>query len=294
MIPLAQAALRLPDGTVLDTSAAAGLVVALYVVLLGAGLLTAIGLTFYFHGRHVDWEERKQLLQARPWLAADALGMLALLVSLQVGTGLLLAAVRKFTHASPEDTMQLLSQTVLLHWLGLALVGALLSWRRLSWQAAFGMEWRALGRCAGLGALFCLAVLPFFWFYSTLYELGLRWYGIEPELQKVAVTLTGDQPLGLRIYLVGVAVVVAPFFEEILFRGIILPVLAKRFGVGRAIMLVAVLFAAVHLHVPALLPLFVMSVAFSLAYLYSGNLLVPVVMHSLFNAFNLALLTALR
>jgi len=291
---LAQIALRLPDGTAVEHSAAAGIVVALYVALLSLGLLTAIGLAFFFQHRHVDWDERKRLLTARPWRAAEALGMLALLVVMQLATTLLVAAVRKFAHTTPADTTQLVTQTLLLDWLGLALVAALLVWRRLPWHTAFGTSWRSLGRCAVQGTLGFLAVLPFFWFYSALYELGLRWCGIEPELQKVAVTITDEQPLGLRIYLLGVAVAVAPFFEEILFRGIILPVLSKRLGVGRAIIVVAVLFAAVHLHVPALLPLFVMSVAFSLAYLYTGNLLVPVIMHGLFNAFNLALLTALR
>ncbi len=294
MNTLALAAMRLPAGTTLGHSTATGLVVALYVALLGLGLLTTIALVFYFHRRQVDWDGRKRVLVARPWQAADALGMLVLLVGLQSGTAILLAVVRKFAHATPSETAQLLMQTLLLHWLGLALVVALLAWRRLPWHTAFGMAWRSAGRGAGLAALFFVAVLPFFWFYSALYELGLRWCGIEPELQQVAVTLTGSQPLGLRIYLVGIAVVVAPLFEEILFRGIMLPALARRVGVGRAIILVALLFAAVHLHVPALLPLFVISVAFSLAYLYSGNLLVPVLMHGLFNAFNLALLTALR
>ena len=294
MIWLAQAALRLPDGTPIENVPQAGVVVVLYMLLLGLGLLTAVGLAFYFRDQRVDWEQRKQQLQRRPWGWREALGMFAMLLLLQVLTVLAMQTTTRFTHAPLSDATQFIVQTVTLDWLGLAVVGWLMARRQFTWPVAFGLTGRGGGRSLLLGAVFFLAVMPFFWFYSTLYELGLRWLGVEPSLQEVAVAITSDQPLGIRLYLLGVAVVVAPCFEELLFRGILLPAVAKRMGVGWAIMLVSLLFALVHMHVPSLLPLFVVATAFSLAYLYSGNLLVPMVMHGLFNAFNLALLTALR
>ena len=292
MTPLMLATLRLPDGTALETPAVTGLIVALYVALLGVGLLTAVGLAFYFRDRHVDWEERKQLLRTRPWGAFEAAAMLVVLVVLQLLTIALAAVTRKVAGAELTTSVQFIAQTLVLDWLGIALVCALMLRQKLTWRAAFGMELR--GRALLLGLVFFLAVMPFFWFYSTFYELGLRWLGIDPKLQEVALAITNDQPLGTRLYLLGVATIVAPFFEEVLFRGIFLPTLAKHMRIGWAIALVSVLFAAIHVNVTSLLPLFIMSVAFSLAYLYSGNLLVPVLMHGLFNAFNLALLTALR
>jgi membrane protease YdiL (CAAX protease family) len=286
------AAVRLPDGTALENSANAGFVVALYVALLGLGLLTAIGLAFYFRDHRVDWEERKHLLRSRPWGAFEASAMLVVLVALQLLTYGLALVTRKIAGAELTNTTQFIAQTIVLDWLGIVLVVALMLRQKLTWRAAFGLEFR--GRMLLLGLLFFLAVLPFFWFYSTLSELGLRWFGITPKLQEVAVAITNDQPLPTRLYLLGVATIVAPFFEELLFRGIFLPAAAKHMRIGWAIVLVSVLFASIHIHVTSLLPLFVMSVAFSLAYLYSGNLFVPVLMHGLFNAFNLALLTALR
>ena len=117
---------------------------------------------------------------------------------------------------------------------------------------------------------------------------------MDPTLQEVATAITTEKSLGIRVYLTGVAVVVAPFFEELLFRGILLPAVAKRYGVGWAIVLVSLAFAGIHLHLPSLVPLFVMAVAFSLAYLHTGSILAPAVMHGLFNAVNILLLTALR
>ncbi len=283
------AAVRLPDGTPLE---ATGLIVALYIALLGLGLLTAVGLAFYFRDHHVDWEERKHLLRARPWGVAEAVIMFAVLVALQLLTIGLASLTRKISGGELTTSMQFIAQTIVLDWLGLVLIGALLLRRGWTWRAAFGLELR--GRVLLCGVLFFLAVLPFFWFYSNLAELGLRWCGFTPKLQEVAIAITDDQPLAARLYLLGVATLVAPFFEELLFRGIFLPVFARHLRVGWAIACVALLFAAIHVNVASLLPLFVMSVAFSLAYLYSGNLLVPVLMHGLFNAFNLALLTALR
>lgn len=286
------AALRLPDGTPLENPATTGLVVACYVALLGFGLLTAVGMAFYFRDRSVDWEERKHQLRLRPWGVNEAVVMLVVLVALQLFTFALASVTRKLAGAALTNAAQFIAQTIVLDWLGLLLVFAVMLRQHWTWRQSFGLEVR--GRALVQGMVFFLAVMPFFWFYSTLYELGLRWLGIEPKLQEIAIAITNDQPLGTRLYLLGVATIVAPLFEEVLFRGIFLPVLAKRMRVGWAVVLVSVFFAAIHMNVMSLLPLFVMSAAFSLAYLYSGNLLVPVLMHGFFNAFNLALLAALR
>lgn len=294
MTALAQAALRLPNGTALEDAANAGIVVSIYVALLGLGLLTAVGLAFYFRDQRVDWEQHKRRLLGRPWERFDAIGLFAAMILLQIGIAFALQPLGRLIPSATQETTAFMVQTLALDVLGIVVVAGLLAHRRFSWQGAFGLTLRGGGRSLLRGAVFFLAVMPFFWFYSTLYELGLRWLGVDPTLQEVAVALTNDQPLGVRIYLIGVAVVFAPVFEELLFRGMLLPVAAKWLGVGRGIMLVALLFAAIHLHLPSLLPLFIVGVAFSLAYLYSGNLLVPIVMHGLFNAFNLAVLTALR
>ena len=287
-------ALAAAHAPVLHRSPATLFAVALYCLLLVIGLLTAIGLVFHFHRKQVNWSEHARVLASRPWRFGDAFGMFALFLALQVGTGLVVLLLRKFSHVTPAESTQLMVHTLLLDWLGLALVVALLAWRHEHWQNAFGTSWRSLGRAALLGGLFILATLPFFLFYHLASDLGLRWFGVEISIQDVAVVITDDQPLPMRIYLLGMAAMVAPLFEEIVFRGILLPVCAKRVGTGLAIILVSLLFALCHRHLPSTVPLFILAVAMSLAYLYTGNLLVPVFMHGFFNAFNLALLTALR
>ena len=52
----------------------------------------------------------------------------------------------------------------------------------------------------------------------------------------------------------------------------------------------ALLFAAAHTHLPSALPLFVSAVCFTLAYEWSGSILVSMAMHALFNSAQLILL----
>ncbi|MBI2438138.1 MAG: CPBP family intramembrane metalloprotease, partial [Lentisphaerae bacterium] len=90
--------------------------------------------------------------------------------------------------------------------------------------------------------------------------------------------------------LLGLAMIVAPVAEEALFRGMLLPLIMKRLGAGPAVLLSSALFALVHFHLPSFFPLFVLAAGLGLAYIYTGSLLVPIVMHALFNGMNLGLL----
>jgi membrane protease YdiL (CAAX protease family) len=90
------------------------------------------------------------------------------------------------------------------------------------------------------------------------------------------------------------AVAIAPFFEECLFRGILLPMAIRKLGLGAGIFVISLLFAAIHFHLPSLIPLLIIASGFSLAYLYTKSLWVPIIMHGLFNGVNLALLLVMR
>jgi membrane protease YdiL (CAAX protease family) len=98
--------------------------------------------------------------------------------------------------------------------------------------------------------------------------------------------------LSFRLIMGVAAVIIAPVVEETLFRGFL-------YGIGKrftdrwfSAIVVSFLFAAMHQHVGSLVPLFVLAFSFTLAYEATGSLLVPIFMHSLFNALNIALLGA--
>ena len=83
------------------------------------------------------------------------------------------------------------------------------------------------------------------------------------------------------------AVAVAPATEEFLFRFFLYGVLRRYFGRFFGLFGNSLLFAAVHTHLPSFAPLFVLASCFTLAYEWSGSILVSMTMHSLFNSLTL-------
>jgi membrane protease YdiL (CAAX protease family) len=86
------------------------------------------------------------------------------------------------------------------------------------------------------------------------------------------------------------AIVIAPFAEEFIFRFFLYGVLKRYFGRGIGLILNALLFGAVHVHLPSLGPLFVLGSCFTLAYEWTGSILVSMTMHALFNFISLSAL----
>ena len=104
--------------------------------------------------------------------------------------------------------------------------------------------------------------------------------GSNPLLELV---LGSRDPLALAM-LALTAVVLAPLFEETIFRGALLPVLATRLGPLPGVLLSGLLFAMAHISVGELAPLTVLGVGLGLVRLRSGRLWPSVLMHGLWNA----------
>ena len=104
-----------------------------------------------------------------------------------------------------------------------------------------------------------------------------------------------ESPVDVWLYLtIALAVVGAPVFEEVLYRGIVQQALVGA-GMRRwpAILITSVLFTLVHLgavtSVDGLLALFVLSIGFGWVYEKTGRLSASIIMHAAFNLANLLL-----
>jgi uncharacterized protein len=86
------------------------------------------------------------------------------------------------------------------------------------------------------------------------------------------------------------AVAIAPLVEEFLFRFFLYGVIKRYLGSFLGIITNALLFAAAHTHFPSFVPLFVLGSCFTIAYEWSGSILVAMTMHSLFNSVTLIVL----
>ncbi|MFE4105867.1 CPBP family intramembrane glutamic endopeptidase [Almyronema epifaneia] len=103
--------------------------------------------------------------------------------------------------------------------------------------------------------------------------------GSNPLLQTV---LEESDQLSLLVFFL-TASVAAPLFEEVLFRGFLLPSLTRYMPVWGAIALSSFIFAAAHLSLSEVLPLMVLGAILGFVYTRSRSLLAPMLLHSIWN-----------
>jgi uncharacterized protein len=167
----------------------------------------------------------------------------------------------------------------------------------------------------GIQVLLMLGVVWFFALFkrkSSLRDLGLRyfsigqtiWYtfisilfifvmsfayvytmnslfGIEAPSSKI-YTLVRNRSISGNILLI-VTAVIAPFSEEIFFRGFLYSAFKKSWGVNAGLFLSSFLFALVHLEFYSFIPL--MIIGWLLAYLFekTKSLMTPIFLHGVYN-----------
>lgn len=273
----------------------ADMVALLIAVPVGAGLLTAFirAIDRYRH-RQSSWPGRWRRVAARPvrWrhaiamAGAGAWGYVLLSAAVQAGW------VQPLGADARTDALSLGLQTLLLPAASLAALALCMGLERTSPRLAFGLGRRQRHCAARQAPLLYLAALP------AVVATAVAWRGIldglgVPSDPQTLVELVQSGRLSPQavLYLSILAVTVAPVTEEVLFRGLLLPLLARHYGPGQAVVAVSLMFACVHFNAASLAPLFVIAAAFALAYLWTGSLLTPIVMHALFNGVNLLLLT---
>ncbi len=88
--------------------------------------------------------------------------------------------------------------------------------------------------------------------------------------------------------------VVAPVTEEAVFRGALYGSLSVAIGLARGRVAVVAIFAAVHAHALALVPLFGLALLLTWCYERTGSIFAGVVVHALSNAASLVPLLLAR
>ena len=184
----------------------------------------------------------------------------------------------------------MLVETVLMQIVAIVTIDHLRRRQRHSCLESFSMEPASMVRVVAQGVLFYVAMMPPLIITALATNVVLRHFGVPVESQDILKGFADPTaPFWFRSYLVILAVVFAPLVEELIFRGIALPIAARNASPAAAIVLVSVLFASVHGHLPAMVPLFVVAVSLSLGYICSGTILAPMIMHALFNGINLVI-----
>ncbi|QYX30656.1 CPBP family glutamic-type intramembrane protease [Sphaerospermopsis torques-reginae] len=131
----------------------------------------------------------------------------------------------------------------------------------------------------GLGG-YCTA-LPIVVIVSLINQQLWNGQGGSNPLLQLALESRDDVALGIFFFTAAIA---APFFEEFLFRGFLLPSLTRYLPVWGAIFVSSLLFAAAHLSLSEILPLTALGMVLGIVYTRSRNLLAPMLLHGLWNS----------
>ena len=107
-----------------------------------------------------------------------------------------------------------------------------------------------------------------------------------PEMQEIVQTMISSNDITIRITILFSAIIVAPMVEEIIFRGYIYPILKRYSHRLFAGFMTSLLFAVVHGHVEGLVPLLFLAIILTFCYEMTGSILVPILIHALFNGIN--------
>ena len=135
---------------------------------------------------------------------------------------------------------------------------------------------------AGFGVVLFAAV--------GLLGMALESLAGEPTLQSAVQWLYSPSiPRSAKAVLCLHAVLLAPVFEEIVFRGVLLAPFVRAGLVGLGVAMITLLFALCHGSLFALLPIAVVGLCLALLALRSGCLLRGIACHIVFNAANLAI-----
>lgn len=156
-----------------------------------------------------------------------------------------------------------------------------------------GMTLDQLPRGVAAGVVGAILAVPMTFASAVLTQWLWNALSIEHPGAHELLTIFGDQPSRvLRALIILSAILLAPIYEEMLFRGHVQTMLVAAFskllgrdGVGPrwlAILVAAAFFAVVH---PVWMapPIFVLAIALGYAYEKTASLWTPIVMHSLFN-----------
>ncbi len=131
-----------------------------------------------------------------------------------------------------------------------------------------------------------LTVLTMWVAFAVLYAIGY-----DTLIESLGVQLVQDtvdlfqktQDINVLIMMAFTAVIVAPFCEEVVFRGYIYPALKRFSGPWIGALVSALFFSAAHGSVATLAPLFIFGLALVFLYEWTGSIWAPISVHFLFN-----------
>ncbi len=233
------------------------------------------------------------MLSEKPWkLDRVVLVLLGIFISccaLSLAGGLVQHFMGK---QKPDENSLLYLVFVTMSLQGSILLGTAVFLRsqRISWHEAFGFSISSAGQAILLGVLAAVIFFPVGDLLQAASIALVNKFQIKAPPQQAVATLQDATSMASRIYLIVFYVSLGPVAEEILFRGILYPVI-RQAGYRRiALWSTSLVFAAIHVNLPIFLPLVALGMVAVWLYERTNNLLAPIALHSTFNAMGLIIM----
>jgi membrane protease YdiL (CAAX protease family) len=254
--------------------------------LLGSLLVLAATLVYITLIRQIS--VRRAVVELEPEVApAKAFGLSELFLTIALISFFAWMITGAVSRPPPRVTTSMIIANELLFIAIILLVLAYLRLRGFALAVLAGFSKITLKRALSTGTILLLAAWPLI---AVAELITQKLFGGGSSKQEIVDFFNSSQTIGQRVTIIVIAVIFAPIFEELTFRFFIYGVLRRYFGIALGLIINSALFAAAHSHLPSALPLFVLAGCFTLAYEWSGSLLVSMSMHALFNASQLIFL----
>jgi uncharacterized protein len=115
------------------------------------------------------------------------------------------------------------------------------------------------------------------------YEAVFQALAGHPTPEQSVVEMFPRSPAGLVLFIL-MAVLAAPFLEEVVFRGFIFQGLASSWGTIPGMLASAALFSAIHTQLTIFVPLFILGVVLAWVFYYTRSLWTSIALHAAFNS----------
>jgi len=150
-------------------------------------------------------------------------------------------------------------------------------WRKVSWQALGLKRFDNKDLALGCGLLIMI------YFVTIINNLLMIALGVAVQVETITEMFNEmDSPL---IFAVS-TVLLAPFTEELFFRGFLFKGLREKYGWVNALMFSSIIFALFHGQLATLLPTFMLGALFAYMFQKTGSVLPGMLLHFSINAFS--------
>ena len=175
------------------------------------------------------------------------------------------------------------------------IVFAVLAWVVGNWKlplSSFGLRWAPFANLLPVVLIYVLFIIPLAllgWFWTQLLKGLGQLVDIQDPVKMFMDAIERGNPLEISL-LVFSAVILAPLWEELIFRGLLYGYLKSRMSVFAALLVSSLIFSAYHFNLNALMPLLIVGIATGYIYERTRSLYFAIFFHALFNALSMAVL----